>query len=72
LSAVVADGNVEPFKPHFIVGAPRDIQLQSAYNSAVAILRKVPNDPEVFEEHQVDDLIAQIEDEVRSHDAVAG
>jgi len=68
LAAVVTDGkNVEPFKPHFIVGAPRDHALRQAYDSALAILRRAPNDPEIFEETQIDDLIARIEHEVRSH-----
>jgi hypothetical protein len=67
LAAVVADGgNVEPFKPHFIVGAPRDAKLRPAYDSAVAILRRSPNDPEVFEETQIEELVKQIEDEVLS------
>jgi hypothetical protein len=68
LAAVVAGGeNVEPFKPYFIVGAPSDEKLTKAYDSAVAILRQVPNDPEIFYETQVDDLVAQIEDEMRAH-----
>jgi hypothetical protein len=66
LMAVVADGNVEAFKPHFIVGAPRDPMLRNAYDSAVAILRRAPNDPEIFEETQIDDLVARIADEVGS------
>jgi hypothetical protein len=67
LSAVVDDGGVEPFKPHFLVGAPTDAKLNGAYETAKAILRKVPNDPEIFEEKQIDELVAQIEDEIRSH-----
>jgi hypothetical protein len=69
LAAVVADGkNVELFKPYFIVGAPpRDAGLDRAFDSAVAILRQVPNDPEIFHETQIDDLVARIEDEIRAH-----
>lgn len=67
LSAVVADDGAEPFKPHFYVGAPSDPHLRDAYESAKKILLHAPNSPEVFEETQVDDLVAQIEDEVRSH-----
>lgn len=67
LSAVVADGSVEFFKPHFLVGAPNDPQLQPAYDSAVEILRRAPNRPEIFRENQVDDLVNRIEDEIRSH-----
>jgi hypothetical protein len=66
LAAVVADGkNVEPFKPYFIVGAPSDATLRKAYKSAITILRRVPNDPEIFDETQIDDLVVRIEDEMR-------
>jgi hypothetical protein len=64
LSAVADD--VEPFKPHFIVGAPATEGLEDAYRSALAILRKAPNHPEIYEESEVDDFVAKIEDEVRS------
>lgn len=67
LSAVVAGGKAEPFKPHFIVGAPVNPTLQDAYRSAIGILEQAPNHPEVFEEGQLDRLVAQIEDEVREH-----
>jgi hypothetical protein len=66
--SAVADGS-EPFKPHFIVGAPENPDLRHAYNNAIAILRCAPSKPEIFEENQVDDLVSQIEDEVRAHDA---
>ena len=68
LTAVVVGGNVEAFQPHFIVGAPSDPMLRNAYDSAVEILRRSPNNPEIYEETQIDDLVARIEDEVRSHD----
>jgi len=64
----VADGASELFKPHFIVGAPTRAELNSAYKSALAILAKAPGEPQIFEESQVDELINQIEDEVRSHE----
>jgi Protein of unknown function (DUF3037) len=68
LAAVVAGGpNVEPFKPYFIVGAPGDETLRKAYDSAVAILRQVPNDPEIFDETQIDDFVSRIEDEMLAH-----
>ncbi len=67
LSAVVADEGVELFKPHFLVGAPSDPDLQKAFGSAVEILRRAPNQPQIFNEGEVDALVAQIEDEVRSH-----
>ena len=69
LSAVVAGGKAEQFKPQFIVGAPANATLQDAFRSAIAILQQAPNHPEVFEEGQLDKLVAQIEDEVREHNA---
>jgi hypothetical protein len=69
LAAVVDDGDVEPFKPHFLVGAPTDARLDGAYQTAKEILRRAPNDPEIFEEGQIDDLVAQIENEIRTHRA---
>lgn len=69
--AAVADGVTERFKPHFIVGAPGRPELRKAYDSALAILKKAPVPPEIFEESQVDDLIARIEDEVRAHGEAA-
>jgi hypothetical protein len=69
LSAVTAEGAAEPFKAHFIVGAPSDPRLGEAYKRALAILRHAPNDPDVFEETQVDELVDAIEDEVLAHDA---
>lgn len=67
LSAVVAGGRAERFKPHFIVGAPSNPSLHEAYRTAIAILERAPNNPEVFEEGQLDALVTQIEDEVRAH-----
>jgi Protein of unknown function (DUF3037) len=69
LAAVVADGkNVEPFKPYFIVGAPpSEAGLDNAFDSAVDILRQAPNDPEIFRETQIDELVRRIEDEMRGH-----
>jgi hypothetical protein len=67
LSAVVSDGSAEPFKPHFFVAAPSNPSLLPAYEAAKNILLRAPNDPEVFEEGQLDELVSQIEDEVRAH-----
>jgi hypothetical protein len=69
LAAVVAGGKAEQFKPHFIVGPPANPTLHDAYRKAIAILAKAPNNPEIFEEGQLDSLVAQIEDEVRAHDS---
>jgi hypothetical protein len=59
--------NPEPFKPHFLVGAPTDTRLTGAYQTAKEILRRAPNSPEIFEEGEIDELVAQIEDEMRTH-----
>lgn len=67
LSAVVAGGKNEPFKPHFIVGAPSNPTLQDAFRSAISILEQAPNHPEIFEESELDQLVEQIENEVRDH-----
>ena len=67
--SAVADAP-EVLKPLFIVAAPADAQLHSAFEKAVAILRKAPFNPEIFEEDQVDELVDKIEFEVREHDAI--
>jgi hypothetical protein len=67
--AAVAEGS-EPFKPMFVVGAPSEIELRPAFDTAIAILRRAPFEPEVFEENQVEDLVDKIEEEVREHDAM--
>jgi hypothetical protein len=69
--AAVADGTSVDLKLHFIVGAPQNPELQPAYEAAVAILRKAPFSPEVFQEGQIDELVSQIEDEVRTHEGRA-
>ncbi|WP_457091057.1 DUF3037 domain-containing protein [Microvirga sp. P5_D2] len=69
--AAVADGNPEQFKLHFILGAPQDPSLKSAYENAVAILRKSPFHPSIYEENQIDDLVSKMEDEYRAHEKSA-
>lgn len=59
--------NAEPFQPHFIVGAPSDRHLAPAYERAIRILQKAPLEVEVYEETEIDRLVDQIEDELRSH-----
>ncbi len=66
LSAVQL-GATEDVQVHFIVGRPESESLVPAYRNAVEILRKVPFDNDVFEEHQLDDFVNKIEDEVRLH-----
>jgi len=69
LTAVAAGGKAEPYKLHFIVGAPANPILQDAYQGALAILREAPNHPAIFEENELEKLIAWIEDDVRAHSA---
>ena len=64
----VADGATEPLRLHFILGAPQNRNLYPAYESARKLLERAPFEPEIFEEGQIDDLVSQIEDEMRAHD----
>lgn len=59
----------EAFKPHFLVGMPSDEQLRGAYQSAIKILKMSPIESQIFEESKIDDLVDQIESEMRAHDA---
>lgn len=65
----VADGADEELKLHIILGAPQTPALIPAYRKAVEILRAAPFQPAIYEESQVEDLVSEIEDEVRAHDA---
>jgi hypothetical protein len=65
--AAVADGASDELKLHFIVGAPQDQALRSAYQNALMILRKSDFSPAVYENSQVDALVSEIEDNVRAH-----
>lgn len=65
----VSVGADEEFQPYFIVGAPTDQRLMPAYRNAIQILKRAPLEPRIFEEDDVDDFVAQIEDEVRHHHA---
>lgn len=58
----------EPFKPHFVVGAPSNPQLHAAYEKALKLLALSPGAPEVIEESGAEDLVDKIEDELRAHD----
>jgi Protein of unknown function (DUF3037) len=59
----------ESFRPYFIVGAPSDPQLDSAYQRALKILKKSPGDIEIFEETEIEQLVNRIEDELKAHQA---
>jgi len=58
----------EPFRTYFFVGLPSDHHLRSAYEAAVNILKLSPGEPKVIDETRIDDLVHQIEDEIRTHD----
>lgn len=59
----------ESFQTYFIVGAPSDPQLESAYRGALNILKKSDAKAEVFEETEVDQLVDRIEDQMKAHHA---
>ncbi|WP_345719871.1 DUF3037 domain-containing protein [Qipengyuania sphaerica] len=62
-----ADGATSPFKAYFIAGKPSQLNLMDAYNSALEILRQASTSPEVYDEAEIDVLVAKIEDQVRHH-----
>ncbi len=66
LTSVVPSAS-EAFRAHFIVGAPENNDLRPAYERALRILRKAPNNVDVYEETEIDALVDKIEDEVRAH-----
>ena len=57
----------EAFKTYFVVGAPRDPALEPAYRKALDILQAGPTDVQVYEEGDVDQLVAVIEAEIKAH-----
>lgn len=61
-------GSETEFRPYFLVGAPDRKDLFSSYEAAIEILKLSPNNPQIFEESQVDELVGLIEDEIRAHD----
>jgi hypothetical protein len=63
----VANGAREDLKLHFMVGAPQNPALRPAYQNALTILRQADFSPAVFQDTQVDTLVAEIEDDVRAH-----
>ncbi len=65
--AAVAEGASERIDLHFLLGRPQNAALQEAYENAKAILEHAPFTTEVVDENNVDELIASIEKEYRSH-----
>jgi DUF3037 family protein len=58
----------EQFVPYFIVGKPDKRELKPAYDKAIAALRASPNNPKVYSDAELDELVETIEDEMRHHD----
>lgn len=58
----------EPFKPHFVVGAPANPVLADAYRSAVELLRISPGSPVVVEESEIEHFVDELEEEMKRHD----
>jgi hypothetical protein len=56
----------EPFKPHFVVGAPSEPALHDAFETAVKILKLSPVDAEIIDESDVATLVNRIEDQLRN------
>ena len=69
--SAVADGASDKVQLHFIVGKPQIRSLEPAYQTAIEILRRGPFEPQVFEEDRVEEIVQQIEDEVRHHEGPA-
>ena len=65
--AAVAEGVSEQIDLHFLLGRPQNMALHEAYENAKAILEHAPFTTEVVDENNVDELIASIEKEYRSH-----
>jgi hypothetical protein len=64
----VFEGQGNPdLKLNFILGAPSDAKLIPAYENAIAILKRASSKPAIFKEEQIDELVSEIEDEVRAH-----
>ena len=66
-----AEGSTEHVLLRLILGAPSNPTLQDAYESAIAILQHAPFSPKIYPESKITDLVDDIEDEVRAHQASA-
>ena len=61
-------GAADAFKVYLLVGAPQQENLQSAFQNAMSILRKIPGDKEIVLEQGALDLAARIAEEVSEHE----
>ncbi len=57
----------DPFKVYLLVGAPKQEVLQTAFESAVSILKKIPVQSEVVLESDARNLASRIEAEISAH-----
>lgn len=57
----------ESFKVYLLVGAPREEKLQSAFERAVSILKKIPADKEIVLERDASKLANRIARDVSEH-----
>ncbi len=71
LDAVNDGGITEQFVLHLILGAPTNPDLTPAFNKAIDILSKAPFSPKIYQENQIGDLVEEIEDDYRAHEASA-
>lgn len=62
----------EPFKPHFVVGAPSDPSLLNAYQKALRLLAQSPGQPDVIEEENVEEFVDKLERQMRAHQKKGG
>jgi len=64
----VFEGKSDPnLKLNFILGPPSDEKLIPAYENAMAILQHSSSKPSIYGEGQIDQLVSEIEDEIRAH-----
>lgn len=60
--------STEQFKVYFLVGQPQEQELSSAFESALSILKKIP-DIKIFREQESNDLAEQIALQIEQHEA---
>lgn len=68
----VRDGSEDDIELHFLIGAPSNPKLRSAYKQAAAILKDAPFNPAIHEETDIEEFVDGIEDEFRAHEATNG
>lgn len=64
-----AEGATDDVELRLILGAPGNPELLGAYESACAILQHAPFKPKIYPEDRISELVDEIEDEVRAHQA---